>query len=205
MRGPHPADWLVHMTVRTPTPVPAAATRPAGVVTAIGVLTALALLAFAAVNIALLAGTSLASGRYLHAAAQMPVTLAVENVVAAAIKIIGAAAALLAVAGRTPRVRPGVLAVVLWGAFATMAVYLAGSLGEAIGMIVRDEHIRALDVGYLLFFGALVTGFGVLAVSHRRRYPQPSRVLVLAVLAPPAVLGLLLLGIPALRGTVTGS
>jgi hypothetical protein len=86
-----------------------------------------------------------------------------------------------------------------------MAVYLAGSLGEAIGMIVRDEHIRALDVGYLLFFGALVTGFGVLAVSHRRRYPQPSRVLVLAVLAPPAVLGLLLLGIPALLGTVTGS
>jgi hypothetical protein len=179
--------------------------RPGRVITTVGVLTALALLAFAAVNVALLAGARPAADSYLQAAERMPVTLAVENIVAASLKIVGAAAALLAVARPVTGVRPGPLAVTLWGAFATVAVYLVGALGEAIGMIAGDEHIRALDVGYLLFFGALAAGFGALAVSHRRRYPQPGRVLLLAVLAPPVVLGLLLLGIPALIGALESS
>lgn len=192
------------MTSATTTAPPAAA-RPGHAVTTVGVVTALALLAFAAVNVALLAGAHLSSDAYREAAERMPVTLAVENLVAAALKIVGAASALLAVAGPVRHVRPAALAVCLWGAFGTVAVYLAGALGEGIGMIAGEEHIRLLDVAYLLFFGVLVAGFGVLAVSHRRRYPQPGRVLVVALLAPPVVLGLLLLGIPALLGTVTGS
>jgi hypothetical protein len=190
------------MTVRTSTasPLSAAAARPGGFVTAVGLTTALALLAFAGVNVALLAGTHLASDSYLQAAARMPVALAVENILAAALKIVGAAAAVLAVTGPVRRVRPAVLAVGLWGAFATMAVYLIGALAEGVGMVTRGQHIRLLDAGYLVFFALLTAGFGVLAVSHRRRYPQPGRVLVLAVLAPPAVLGLLLFGIPTLLG-----
>jgi len=164
----------------------------------VGLTTALALLAFAGVNVALLAGTHLASDSYLQAAGRMPVALAVENILAAALKIVGVAAALLAVAGPVRHLRTAAIAVAVCGAFATLAVYVIGSLGEAVVILAGGQPVRLLDAGYLLFFAALAAGFGVLAASYLRRHPQPRSVLVLAVLAPPAVLGLLLFGIPAL-------
>jgi hypothetical protein len=46
------------------------------------------------------------------------------------------------------------------------------------------------------FFGA--AGYGVLATPYSRRHPRSKRLAVLGVLGGPAVLGLVLLAVPAL-------
>ena len=118
----------------------------------------------------------------------------------AGLKLVGAAVALLSIT-RRPRWLPlGVLTVVLWGAFGTVGLYVLGSMAEAIGMITGItggiEKITPKSTGYVVFFLAAAVGYGLLAISHARRH-RPARFLpVLGVIGAPAVIGMILVGIP---------
>jgi hypothetical protein len=120
----------------------------------------------------------------------------------AGLKVLGAVVALLSVARRPRLVSPAAVTVLVWAAFATLAVYALGSVAEAVGMglglIGGAGRIDIAGVAYVLAFLAAAAGFGVLAISYSRRYPRGKGLVVLGVLCAPAVLGLLLLAVPAL-------
>ncbi|GAA5039031.1 hypothetical protein [Actinopolymorpha pittospori] len=172
--------------------------QPGVVVTGIGVLTALWCAGFAVFNIAFEFTDHFESGPYADYAGGF----AVMDWFVVALKIVGAAVALLAVAKRPRFVAPSKLAVVLWGAFATLALYVAGSLVEAVGMLTglmgSADDIDAAGVAYVCLFLVAATGFGVLAVSYSRRHQVRRSRAVLGVLGAPALLGLILLAVPTL-------
>ena len=138
------------------------------------------------------------SGTYAHYASG----ISVMDWLAVGLKVVGAAVALLSVAPRPRLVSAAVVTVLVWGAFATLGVYALGSVAEAAGMglglIGGASQIDIRSVAYVLFFLAAAAGFGVLATSYSRRHPQRKSLAILGVLGAPAVLGLLLLAIPAL-------
>jgi hypothetical protein len=172
--------------------------RPGPVVTAIGVLMALWCLGFAAVNVAFEATGHFAGGAYAHYAPG----LSVVDWLAAGLKVLGAVVALLSVARRPRLVRPAVVTVLVWAAFATLGLYVLGSVAEAAGMglglIGGAGQIGPRSVAYVLFFLVAAAGFGVLAISYSRRHPHGKLLVILGVLGAPVVLGLLLLAMPAL-------
>lgn len=108
----------------------------------------------------------------------------------------------LSVARRPRGVSPAVVTVLVWAAFATLAVYCLGSVAEAAGMglglIGGADLIGIRSVAYVLFFAVAAVGYGILAVSCSRRHSRGMRLAVLGALGAPAMLGLLLLAIPAL-------
>jgi hypothetical protein len=183
-----------------PVPVsdPPAQDRPGPGVTAIGILMALWCLGFAAVNVVFEITGHFADGAYAHYASG----ISVMDWLVAGLKVLGAVVALLSVARRPRPVSPTVVTVAVWAAFATLAVYALGSAAEAaamgLGLIGGAGQIGTRSVAYLLFFLAAAAGYGVLATSHSRRHPHGKGLVILGVLGAPAVLGLLLLAIPAL-------
>ncbi|MGW5360760.1 hypothetical protein [Actinopolymorpha pittospori] len=173
-------------------------TQPGLVVTGIGVLTALWCSGFAVFNIIFEFTDHFEGGPNADYARG----LAVMDWFVVALKIIGAAVALLSVAKRPRFVAPSKLAVVLWGAFATLALYVAGSVVEAVGMLTglagSADDIDAAGVAYVSLFTVAAIGFGVLAVSYSRRHQVRKSRAVLGVLGAPALLGLILLAVPTL-------
>jgi hypothetical protein len=167
-------------------------------VVVVGVLVAASCLGFAVVNVLFEATDRFAVGPYSEYASG----LAVANWLVVGLKVLGAAVALLVISGRPRLLRPPVVGMLVWGAFATLAVYAAGSALEAVGIAAgvmgNRSDITVLSVAYALFFCGLAAGFGVLATAYRRRYRLGRGVVVLGLLGAPVVLGLVLVALPSL-------
>lgn len=166
--------------------------------TVIGVLTALWCVGFAVFNVVFEITDRFAEGPYAdHRSA-----ITVMNRLVVVLKALGAAVALLSVARRPTFVPPALLAVSVWGAFATLGLYAAGSVVQAFGMLFGlaggADRIDAAGVGYVALFLLAAAGFGVLAVSHSRRNGLGRVPAVVGVLGAPVVLGLVLLAVPTL-------
>ena len=159
---------------------------------------ALALVGFAAVNVIFESTGYLADGEYADYAA----AFTVMNWFVVALKLLGAAVALLSVAKRSPRVPLGLLGVMVWGVFATLAVYFLGSVAQAVGMVLgvtgSASDLDVAGIAYLIYFLAAAIGWGVLAVSYSRRHNLGWVTAVLGALGAPIVLGLVLVAMPAL-------
>lgn len=184
--------------IDVPVSDPRAQRPPGPAVTVTGMLMALWCLGFAVVNLVFEITGHLAGGAY----ARYTSGISVMNWLVVGLKVAGAAVALLSIARRPGRISPAAVTVLVWAAFGTLAVYSLGSVAEAVGMglglIGGIDQIDMASIGYVLFFMAAAAGYGVLAISYSRRHPRGKGLAVLGLLGAPAVLGLLLLAIPAL-------
>jgi hypothetical protein len=92
--------------------------------------------------------------------------------------------------------------VLLWGAFATLAVYAVGNVVQVIGMVSgltgSADQIDLAGAAYVLFFLVVAAGFGVLAISYSRRFGLRKGVAVLGALGAPVALAAILLAMPQL-------
>jgi hypothetical protein len=153
-------------------------------------------LGFAAVNVALELTAPFDHGPLAASATG----ISVMNWVAAGLKVLGAVVAGLAILPSQRLVRPMTLTVLLWGCFATLATYVAGSLVEAVsfatGLAGDRGDLTPRNVAYVLFFLAAASGFGVLAVSYSRAHRSPRRLAAWGLLGAPVVLGGLLVLLP---------
>ncbi|MFJ2028188.1 hypothetical protein [Streptosporangium sp. NPDC087985] len=185
-------------TAASATDRPQAPARPGTGVTVTGRLVALCCIGFAVVNIVFEMTDHFADGPYAAYASG----IAVMNWLVVGLKTMGAAVALLSLAKRPRFLPPALLGVLLWGAFAMLGVYSLGSVVQAVGMATglsgTADQIDLAGVGYVLFFLLLATGYGVLAISHSRRFGLRKGVAVLGVLGAPVMLGLILLAAPLL-------
>jgi hypothetical protein len=173
---------------------------PGPSVIAIGVLVALWCAGFAAISIWFELTDRFAVGRYADDVSG----LSVVNRFVAGLKVVGAAVALLAL-GRAPRfLTPRIVGTLLWAAFATLAVYVLGSITQAVIMVTGGdaEQVDAASVGYVLAFLLGATGFGVLAISYARRARLGARVMLIGVCGAPVVLGTVLVLLPAILEAV---
>jgi hypothetical protein len=173
---------------------------PSGFVVAVGVLVALWCAGFAAISVWFEFTDYFGVGQYADDAA----ALSVVNWFVTVLKVGGAAVALLAVS-RTPRfLSPRLVGTLLWAAFATLAVYVAGSLVEAVVMLTGvagdADQVDAASVGYVLAFLLAAVGFGILAVWYSRRAALGRRVALLGICGAPVVLGGVLGVLPAILG-----
>ena len=172
--------------------------RPGIGITATGRLMALCCIGFAVVNIVFETTDHFADGPY----AEYSSGIAVMNWLVVGLKAVGAAVALMSVASRPRFLHPELLGVLVWGAFALLALYAVGSLVQAIGMASglagSADQIDPAGVAYVLFFLLVAAGFGVLAISYSRRFTLGRRVAVLGALGAPVALGVILLAVPML-------
>jgi hypothetical protein len=171
-------------------------------ITATGRLMALCCIGFAVVNIVFELTDHFADGPY----AEYSAGIAVMNWLVVGLKAVGAAVALLSVASRPRFLPPVILGVLLWGAFAMLAVYAVGSVVQAIGMASglagSADQIDLAGVAYVLFFLLVAAGYGVLSISYSRRFGLPKVVVVLGALGAPVALGVILLAVPMLLAAV---
>jgi hypothetical protein len=90
----------------------------------------------------------------------------------------------------------------LWAAFATLAVYVVGSMIQAevmlTGIAGEAEQVDASAVGYVLAFLLAAAGFGILATSYARRAGLGARVMLIGVCGAPVVLSSVLVLLPAI-------
>jgi hypothetical protein len=81
----------------------------------------------------------------------------------------------------------------LWAAFATLAMYVVGSIAQAVVMLLSvagdAEQVDASAVGYVVAILLAATGFGILATSYARRAGLGARVMLIGVCGAPVVLG----------------
>ncbi|MEV6489267.1 hypothetical protein AB0M20_11660 [Actinoplanes sp. NPDC051633] len=178
-------------SLKTPAP-------PGARIVATGRLVALACIGFAVVNVAFELTDHFASGPY----AEYSAGLSVMNWFVTVLKVVGAAVALLSVARRPRLLPPPLLGVLLWGAFALLAVYGLGSLVQAVGLATGltgdPDEIGLAAVAYVLFFLLVAAGYGVLAISYARRFQLGKGVVALGVLGAPVALAVILLAVPML-------
>ncbi|MBO8191833.1 hypothetical protein ITI46_09100 [Streptomyces oryzae] len=169
---------------------PRAAPVPAsGGVRVVAGVAAVSCIGFAVVSLDLLTTGFFASSGYDKLTSEYPIGFAVANVLVLALKLAGAAVAVLSVV--PPRHRflgPAVLGVCLWSAFATLAVYCAGSVAEGVGMLAGGEGIAPREAAYVAFFALYAACYGVLAFSYHRRAGLRPRHAVLGLLGA-AMLG----------------
>lgn len=172
--------------------------RPGRVVTAVGWLSALWCVGFATVNVVLELTGHFAANQYSAYASG----LSVMDWLVVVLKLVGAGLALLSISRR--QVLPvGLLGMLLWGGFATLAVYATGNVVEAVGILSGlmepVQPLRPLwDLGYVSFFAAAATGFGVLAISYARRSGLRRLPITLGVLGAPALIAGVLVVVPLL-------
>ena len=169
---------------------------------AVGVFVALWCAGFAAINVWFELTDHFGVGPYASDAT----TLSVANWFVAVLKIVGAAVALLAVS-RTPRfLAPRIVGTLLWAAFATLAVYVVGSITQAVVMLTGvagdAEQVDATAVGYVLAFLIAAAGFAILAASYACRAGLGARVMLIGVCGAPVVLGTVLVVLPAILRAV---
>jgi hypothetical protein len=157
---------------------------------------------FAAVNVVFESTDYLATSEYADYAA----AFTVMNWLVVGLKLLAAAVALLSVAKRPPFVPPRLLGVMVWSVFATLAVYVVGSMAQALGMMLgligSTSQIDLAAVAYLIFFLTAAIGWSVLAVSYSKRHTLGWRTAVLGVLGAPIVLGLVLVVMPILLAAI---
>lgn len=167
-------------------------------VKAVGALVALWCLAFAFVSLWFEVTDRFASGPHAADAA----ALSVVNWYVIVVKLVGVAAAVLAIS-RPPRfLGAPFVGVLLWAAFATVAIYVLGSLAQAVlmmtGIAGDAARIDPAAVGYVFAFLLATAGFGVLATSYARRASLGKRELIVGLCGAPLVLGSILVVLPAL-------
>ena len=175
---------------------------PGPFVVAVGLLLALWCAGFAAINVWFESTDHFRVGQYADDAT----SISVVNWFVAVLKVGGAAVALLGVS-RTPRfLAPRIVGTLLWAAFATLAVYVVGSITQAVVMLTGvagdAEQVDASAVGYVLAFLLAATGFGILATSYARRAGLGPRELLIGVCGAPVVLGGVLVVLPAILQAV---
>jgi len=177
---------------------PPATRRPGRAVRVIGVLTALWFAGFAVVNVVFELSDRFSDGPYAEYAAG----ITVMNWLVVGLKALGAAVALRSISDPSSWPSPTTLAVLLWGAFATIGVYAAGSvaqwIGMASGLTSRTGELDAAAVAYVLFFIAAAAGFGTLATSYSRRHRIRTSFALVGALGAPVVLLLILVVVPAI-------
>lgn len=175
---------------------------PGPAITLIGVLMALWCIAFAVVNIVFEATDHFAGGPL----AEYKAGITVMNWFVVGFKVLGASVALLSVANIPKLHLPALMTMLLWGAFATLSLYVLGSVTQAVGMITglagTADQIDLAGIGYVLMFLLAVAGFGFLAISYSRRYGTRRGYVVLGIVGAPVVLGLILIAGPMLLGTL---
>ncbi|MFB4318142.1 hypothetical protein [Actinomadura sp. 21ATH] len=171
--------------------------RPGIVVTVAAALVALACIGFAVVNVVFEMTDRFAEGPYAeHASA-----ISVMNWLVVALKLLGAAVAILSVTQPPRLLSPARLGVLLWGAFTLLSVYVLGSLVQAVGiasgLMGSTDQLTMAGAAYVLFFLLLATGYGVLTVSYTRRHQLRKSVTALGVVGGPVLLGVVLAAAPA--------
>jgi hypothetical protein len=171
---------------------------PGPLVVAVGLLVALWCAGFAAISVWFEVTDYFGVGQYADDAA----ALSVVNWFVVVLKLAGAAVALVAVS-RTPRfLGPRIVGSLLWAAFATVGVYVVGSITQAVVMLTGvagdAEQIDAASVGYVLAFLLAAAGFGTLAISYSRRAGLGARVVLIGICGAPVVLGGVLVILPAI-------
>lgn len=169
-------------------------------ITVIGVLMALWCIAFAVVNIVYEATDHFAGGPL----AEYTAGFTVMNWLVVGFKVLGAVVALLSVSNIPKLHLPALMTMLLWGAFATLSLYVLGSVIQAVGMITglagTADQINLASTGYVLMFLLAAAGFGFLAISYSRIYGTRRGYVVLGVVGAPMVLGLILIVVPMLLG-----
>ncbi|MGA9747843.1 MAG: hypothetical protein WBQ50_10360 [Nocardioides sp.] len=173
---------------------------PSRAVAAVGVLVALWCAGFAAISVWFELTDHFGTGRY----AEDATAISVVNWFVAVLKLVGVGVALLAIRPRL--VAPRTVGVLLWAAFATLAVYVAGSITQAFVMLAGiagdGDQIDAWSVAYVIAFLLAATAFGILAISHARRAALGTRVKVIGACGAPVVLGGVLVVLPAILRAV---
>lgn len=165
-----------------------AVARPRRFVTAVGWLSALWCVGFATGNAVLELTGHFSAGPYSAYASG----LSVMDWLMVVLKVVGAVLALLSIS-RRPVLPVGLLGLLLWGGFATLAVYAAGNVVGAVGILLglmEPVHpVRLLwDLGYVTFFAVAASGFGILAISYARRARLRRLPITLGVLGAPALI-----------------
>jgi hypothetical protein len=155
-------------------------------------------LGFAAVNVVYEASDHFARGAY----AQDARAISIMSWLVVALKVLGAAAALLTVTDRWPSVSTNLRALLVWGAFALLGLYSVGNVaitvGLALGLTGSREEITAKGFAYIAFFLAGAAGYGALALSFSRRSDAPRRYALFGVAGAPLLLATVLVAVPAL-------
>ncbi|WGX94549.1 hypothetical protein [Nocardioides sp. L-11A] len=171
---------------------------PPPFVTAVGASVAVWCGVFAAISVWFEVTDKFASGP--HAADAD--ALSVVNWYVAAVKLVGVATAVLAVVEPPSFLRPRVVGVLLWAAFATVTIYVAGSLAQAVAMLTGmagdAERLDLASAGYVLAFLLAAAGFGLLAFSYAGRAGLGKREVLLGICGAPLVLGSILVVLPML-------
>jgi hypothetical protein len=167
-------------------------------VTVVGVTMALWCAGFAAISIWFEVTDYFGTGEYAEYASGFSVV----NWIVTAIKVVGAAVALLAVARRPNLLAPRAVGTLLWAAFTTITIYVLGSALQAAlmltGLAGDADRIDAASVAYLLLFILAAAGFGILAVSYARRAELGKREILLGAVGAPIVLGGVLVVVPTI-------
>jgi hypothetical protein len=164
----------------------------------VGALVALWCAVFASISLWFEVTDRFASGQYAADAA----ALSVVNWFVFVVKLVGVAVAVLAISQPPRLLAAPFVGMLLWAAFATVAIYVLGSLAQAVVMltgIAGDAgRIDAAAVGYVVAFLLATAGFGVLAISYARRASLGRRELLVGLCGGPLVLGSILVVLPAL-------
>lgn len=176
--------------------------RPGRFVTAVGVLVALWCVAFAAVSVWLELTEHFASGEY----ADFVAGFSVMNWFVTAIKLAGAVVALLAVVPHPGVLVSRVVGTLLWAGFATLTIYVAGSVLQGVlmmaGVAGDAGAINATAIAYVILFMFAAVGFGVLAVSYARRTALGKPEFLIGVVGAPIILGGVLVLVPTLLAMI---
>jgi hypothetical protein len=195
--APTHAHEITDAAETRPTVEPRPPAPPGPFVVIVGLLVALWCAAFAAISVWFELTDYFGVGRYADDA----MALSVANWFVTVLKVVGAAVAVLAVS-RTPRfLAPRIVGTLLWAAFATLAVYVVGSITQAVVMLTGvagdAEQVDASGVGYVLAFLLAASGFGILATSYARRAGLGVRVMLIGVCGAPVLLGSVFVILPA--------
>jgi hypothetical protein len=169
---------------------------PSRPVLVVGVAVAVWCAGFAAINIWFELTGHFDTGRYADEAD----ALSVANWFVVVLKLVGMVAAVMAV--RSRHAAPRIVGTVLWAAFATVTVYVVGSIAQAVvilaGVAGDADDLGWKSTAYVLAFLMAGAGFGTLAISVSRRAALGRRVIVVGACGAPVVLGSVLVLLPAI-------
>jgi hypothetical protein len=170
--------------------------------TVVGVLVAVWCAAFAGVSVWLELTEHFAAGEY----ADFVAGFSVMNWFVTAIKLAGVVVALLAIQRHPGVLVSRIVGTLLWAAFATLSIYVVGSVVQGFLMLVGvagdPGSIDGMAIAYVLLFLLAATGFGVLAISYARRTALGKPELLIGVVGAPIILGVILVVVPTLLAMI---
>lgn len=134
------------------------------------------------------------------------VGFSVMNWFVTAIKLAGAVLALLALVPHPRVLVSRFVGTLLWAGFATLTVYVAGSLMQGALMLAGAAgdvgSIDGMAIAYVVVFMLAAAGFGVLAISYARRTALGKTEFLIGVLGAPVILGVVLVVVPTLLAMI---